>query len=257
VRAEIVLAKGLKLDLSYAWDVRTIWGVEGNGARQPGIVGDNIFANLSVATPLGMLTGFAYLVDQDEAAVQGFRLSSQSYGVRLAGTQSLGGGAKLAWQLSHARQSDYHRNPNDYAASYWLADAAIELRGWKLGAGYEVLGASQGVALTSFQTPLSSVFKFQGWADKFTVTPPDGIRDAYASLGYSWKALGPLRGVSLQAAYHRYESDRLVRRYGDEINLLASGKLGNTLLSVRYAEYYANLFATDTRKLWLQLDWAL
>jgi hypothetical protein len=120
-----------------------------------------------------------------------------------------------------------------------------------------VLGASQGVALTSFQTPLSSVFKFQGWADKFTVTPPDGIRDAYASLGYSWKALGPLRGVSLQAAYHRYESDRLVRRYGDEINLLASGKLGNTLLSVRYAEYYANLFATDTRKLWLQLDWAL
>jgi hypothetical protein len=129
VRAEIVLAKGLKLDLSYAWDVRTIWGVEGNGARQPGIVGDNIFANLSVATPLGMLTGFAYLVDQDEAAVQGFRLSSQSYGVRLAGTQSLGGGAKLAWQLSHARQSDYHRNPNDYAA---ILTIMPQVTGWPM-----------------------------------------------------------------------------------------------------------------------------
>lgn len=257
VRAEVVPAKGLKLDLSYVWDVRTIWGVEGNGARQPGVGGDNIFANLSYATPVGTLTGFAYLVDQDEAAVQGFRLSSQSYGVRLAGAQSLGGGVKLAYQLSHARQSDYHRNPNDYSASYWLADAALELRGWKLGGGYEVLGADRGAALTSFQTPLGAVFKFQGWADKFTTTPPDGIRDLYASLGYGWKAIGPLKGVSLQAAYHRYESDRLVRHYGNEIDLLATGKLGKTAVSVRYADYRADLFVTDTRKLWLQLDWAI
>ena len=257
VRAEVTPIKGLKLDLSYAWDVRTIWGVEGNGARQQGVGGDNIFANLTYATPVGTLTGFAYLVDQDEAEVQGYRLSSQSYGVRLAGAQPLGGGIKLAYQFSHARQSDYGRNPNDYAASYWLADAALVLRGWKLGAGYEVLGADQGAALTSFQTPLSSVFKFQGWADKFTVTPPDGIRDLYATLGYGWQQLGPLKGVSLQAAYHRYESDRMTWRYGDELNLLASGKLGKTTLSVRYADYSADLLLTDTRKLWLQLDWAL
>jgi hypothetical protein len=257
VRAEVTPAKGLKLDLSYVWDVRTVWGVEGNGARQQGVSGDNILANLSYATPIGTLTGFAYLVDQDEAAVQAYRLSSQSYGVRLAGTRPLGGGVKAAWQFSHARQTDYHRNPNDYAASYWLADASLELRGWKLGAGYEVLGADKGVALTSFQTPLGSVFKFQGWADKFTTTPPDGIRDLYASLGYGWKALGPLKGVMLQAAYHRFESDRLVRHYGDEIDLLASGKLGKTTLSVRYADYAADLLLMDTRKLWLQLDWAI
>ncbi|MDP5278134.1 alginate export family protein [Sphingomonas sp. DG1-23] len=257
VRAEITPLKGLKLDLSYVWDVRTIWGVEGNGARQQGVGGDNILANLSYATPVGTLTGFAYLVDQDEAAVQGYRLSSQSYGVRLAGARPLGGGVKAAWQLSHARQTDYHRNPNDYAARYWLADGSLELRGWKLGAGYEVLGADKGVALTSFQTPLGSVFKFQGWADKFTVTPPDGIRDLYANIGYGWKALGPFTGVTLQAAYHRFDSDRLVRRYGDEIDMLVSGKLGKTILSVRYADYAADRLLTDTRKLWLQLDWVL
>lgn len=257
VRAEVAPAKGLKLDLSYVWDVRTIWGVEGNGARQQGVSGDNFLANLSYATPVGTLTGFAYLIDQDEAAVQGYRLSSQSYGVRLAGAQPLGGGVKVGWQLSHARQSEYRRNPNDYAARYWLADASLELHGWKLGAGYEVLGADKGAALTSFQTPLGSVFKFQGWADKFTTTPPDGIRDLYASLGYGWKALGPFKGMSLQAAYHRFESDRLMRHYGDELNLLASGRLGSTTLSVRYADYAADLFATDTRKLWLQLDWTL
>ena len=44
-----------------------------------------------------------------------------------------------------------------------------------------------GVALTSFQTPLATGFKFQGWADKFLTTPPNGVRDLYAGAGYGWK----------------------------------------------------------------------
>ncbi|MGK6356752.1 hypothetical protein ACMGDH_16180 [Sphingomonas sp. DT-207] len=257
VRAEVTPLPGLKADVSYAWGVRTIWGVEGGGARQQAVGGDNIFANLSYASPLGTLSGFAYLVDQDEAAVQGYRLSSQTYGVRLAGSQPIAPQVKLSYQASYARQAEYGRNPNDYRADYYLLDAGLEVAGAKIGAGWEVLGADRGTALTSFQTPLGSVFKFQGWADKFTTTPPDGVRDLYGSIGYGWKAVGPFKGVTLQAAYHRFESDRLVRRYGDELNLLASGKLGRTTLSVRYADYWADSFATDTRKLWLQLDWAL
>ncbi|WP_288485963.1 alginate export family protein, partial [uncultured Novosphingobium sp.] len=166
VRAELTPAKGLKLDIAYAWSVRTIWGFEGRGVRQQAVSGDNVFANVSYVTPVGTLTGLAYLVDQDEAAAQGFRLSSQTYGLRLAGTQPLSKAVKLSYQLSHARQSDYHRNPNDYRADYWLADALLDIRGWKLNAGYEVLGADRGRALTSFQTPLGTNFKFQGWADK-------------------------------------------------------------------------------------------
>ncbi len=53
--------------------------------------------------------------------------------------------------------------------------------------------------------------------------------------------------MSLQAVYHRFDSDRLVRHYGDELDLLASGKFGKTTVSVRYADYNADLFATDTR----------
>ncbi len=256
VRTEIVPVKGVKADVTYAWGVRTIWGIDGFGARQQAIGGDNVFATLGWASPVGTLTGFAYLVDQDERAVQGYRLSSQSYGVRLAGSRK-SGRATVAWQASHARQSDYHRNPNDYRVDYWLADVAVDLAGPKLGAGYEVLGADRGAALTSFQTPLSSIFKFQGWADKFITTPPDGIRDLYASAGWGWKQIGALKSVSVQAIYHRFESDRLVRHYGNEIDLLASAKIGRTTASVRYADYDADLFATDTRKLWLQLDWTI
>lgn len=256
VRAEVAPFKGLKADLTYAWSVRTIWGVDGTGARQRAVGGDNIFANLSYLTPVGTLTGFGYWVDQDEAAVQGFRLSSKTFGARLAGTRPIGR-AKLGYQLSYARQSDMGRNPNDYAADYWLADLVLDLNGPRLGAGYEVLGASSGSALTSFQTPLGTNFKFQGWADKYLTTPPDGVRDLYVSAGWSWKAIGPARGVTLQAAWHRYESDRLTRHYGDELNLLASAKFGKTTASVRFADYQADLFATDTRKFWLQLDWTI
>ena len=235
VRAELTPAQGLKLDVSYAWSVRTIWGVQGKGARQQAVSGDNILANLSYVTPLGTLSGFAYLVDQDEAAVQAYRLSSQTYGVRLAGSQPLSKFAKFAYQLSYARQSDYHRNPNDYAADYWLADATLDLHGWKLNAGYEVLGASHGTALTSFQTPLGTNFKFQGWADKFLTTPANGMRDLYVGTGYGWKQVGPLSGVALAATWHRFESDRLDQHYGNEWDLIASAKLRRTALSVRYA----------------------
>ncbi len=256
VRAEATPVKGVKADLSYAWSVRTIWGIDGTGARQRAVGGDNVFANLSWVSPIGTLTGFGYWVDQDEAAVQGFRLSSRTFGVGLAGMRTLGK-AKLAYQLSHARQSDMGRNPTDYAAAYWLADVSVDLNGPKLGIGYEVLGADTGVALTSFQTPLGTNFKFQGWADKYLATPPDGVRDLYLSAGWGWKAIGPAKGVTLQAAWHRFESDRLTRHYGDELNLLASARLGKTTASVRYADYRADGFATDTRKFWLQLDWTL
>jgi len=257
VRAEWAPAKGLKMDVAYAWSARTIWGIEGIGARQQAVRGDNIFANLSYATPIGTLTGFAYLVDQHEAAVQAFKLSSQTYGVRLAGSRALSKAAKLSYQLSYARQLDYHANPNNYSADYWLADAMLEGKSWKLNAGYEVLGASSGTALTSFQTPLGTNFKFQGWSDKFLTTPANGVRDLYVGGGYGWKQIGPLSGVALGSTWHRFDSDRLDQHYGNEWDLIASAKVKKTALSLRYAHYDAKALAMDTDKLWLQADWSI
>jgi len=257
VRSEWTPIKGLKADVSYVWSVRTIWGMDGFGARQQAVSGNNVLANLSYATPIGAVTGFAYLVDQDEAAVQGFRLSSQTYGARFTGWRPLAKGVKLSWQASYATQSDYHRNPNSYRAVYYLIDATLDASGWKLNGGYEVLGADKGTALTSFETPLATLFKFQGWADKFLTTPPNGVRDLYGSVGYGVKQIGPAQAVTLQAVYHRFDSDRLSQHEGNELDLLASARLGRTMLSARYADYRADTFATDTHKFWLQLDWIL
>lgn len=250
-------AKRVFADVTYAWSDRTVNGIDGAGARPQAIGGDNVFALAGVGTPAGMLTGFVYLVDQDDRAVQNFALSSQTYGVRLTGSRNLGHGATVAYVGSWARQSDWHRNPNDYSASYWLAEVSASRRVVSLTAGYEVLGADDGRSLTSVQTPLASLFRFNGWAGKFGTTPPDGLRDIYGSGTLAWKNVGPLASVGLTATYHRFRSDRLDTPYGTEWDLLASVKRGRTALSARYAPYHADRFATNTDKLWLEADWVL
>jgi hypothetical protein len=256
-RIEYSGIKNVTADITYSWSQRTIWGVDGFGARQQAVQGDNVFANLSYKHKLGTLTGFAYLVDQDEAAISGFRMSSQTFGARFAGAAPLSKKAKLTYAASYARQSDLHRNPNHYSADYIAAELGVEAKGFKILGGYEVLGADKGVALTSFQTPLATLHKFNGWADKFLVTPPNGLQDIYGTLGYTKPKMGKLTAVSVQGNYHSYRSDRLGIDYGDEIGAQLSAKMKRTTFTLKYADYNAKAFATDTRKIWASVEWAL
>jgi hypothetical protein len=248
----------LKADVTYASSVRTIWGVDGGNrfgpARLSKIDGDNVFANLAYSTKIGTLTGFAYLVDQDERLV--FANSSQTYGGRFAGAYPLTRIAKLTYAASYATQRDYRRNPNRYRANYYLGELGLSVEALTAGIGYEVLGADSGAALTSFQTPLATGHKFNGWADKFLVTPPNGLRDLYGSTGYGWKKVAGFDGIGLSAVYHRFSSDRLERHYGNEIDLQATARRGHYAALIKYADYRAHGFATDTKKLWLSIEWS-
>lgn len=255
VRVQWSGVKNLTVDAAYSWSVRTVNGIQGTPARPQSIGGDNWFGIIGYATPIGTVSGFAYLVDQDSAALSGFRLSSQTYGLRFAGSRPLSKSLKLGYIASYARQSDYARNPNHYAANYWLGEASLAGKMLSATAGYEVLGADKGVALTSVQTPLASFFKFQGWDSKFTTTPPNGLRDAYATLGANWKSRGWVSGYGLGATYHRFDSDRLSLHYGDEVDVIASAKVKRYTLAARFAHYRADRFATDTDKVFLTVDW--
>jgi Alginate export len=249
--------KNVKADITYSWSQRTIWGVDGFGARQQAVSGDNIFANLSYKHKLGTLSGFAYLTDQDETAISGFRMSSQTFGARFAGSAPLSKKAKLSYLASYARQSDYHRNPNAYSADYILAELGVEAKGFKLLGGYELLGADTGAALTSFQTPYATLHKFNGWADKFLVTPPNGLQDVYATFGYTKPKVAGLDSLSLSANYHDYKSDRRSLHYGTEFGVQLSAKLKKYTFTLKYANYNAKAFATDTRKFWASVEWAI
>lgn len=255
-RVQWAITPKLKADLSYSWSARTIWGMDGFGARPQAIAGNNVFATLGWATSVGTLAGFVFLVDQDEAAISGFRMSSQTIGLRLQGRRRLTPTAALTYALSYARQSDYHRNPNEYKADYWSIDVGLERGGLRLGGGCETLGADRGVALTSFQTPLATLHKFQGWADKFLVTPPNGIRDLYGSASYAVSGAGPFDSVTFIVVQHRFDSDRHDLFYGDETDLSMTARHGKWTFGLKYAEYRARRFGTDTRKLWASAEWA-
>jgi hypothetical protein len=253
--------KGVKADLTYSWGVNTIWGADGFGARQKRISGDNAFANLTYKAKTWGVTGFAYLVDQDEAVVQAFRNSSQTFGVRGNATLPLGK-AKLNLLASYAQQSDCNNNPNDSKADYLFGEAMLDVSGFKLTAGYEVLGADNGVAFSSFQTPLATLHKFNGFADKFLVTPPNGLRDLYFGAGYAFTKVKALPGLNLNVTYHKFESDRLSQKYGSEWNAVGGFKIGKKVsLLAKYANYDRSGAANfagdaDTEKYWVQLDYA-
>jgi hypothetical protein len=264
VRAEWSGIKNVKADVTYAWSQRTIWGVDGFGARQTAVGGNSIFANLGYKAKTFGITAFAYLADLDEAPVQAFRLSSKTFGLRGNATVPLGK-AKLNLLASYAVQSDYNNNPNNSSSDYLLGEAMLDVAGFKLTAGYEVLGADTnglgGVALSSFQTPFATLHKFNGTADKFLITPANGLRDLYLGLGASPKVKA-LPGLNAQITWHQYKSDRLSQNFGIEWNAQIGWKISKKVTFLaKFADYNRSGVAdfagdADTQKLWAQLDYA-
>lgn len=275
VRLEWTGIKNLKLDATYAWSARTIWGIDGGkfGAanRPQAIEGDNIFAGLTYTTKVGALTGFYYRVEQDEPVVALLRNSSQTFGARFAGGYPLSKKVKLTYAASYANQSDIGTNPLDYSADYYMGEAGFEAGPFKVLGGVEVLGSDGSVTTKAtgtafaggfaFQTPFATLHKFQGWADKFLVTPAAGITDYYGSIGYTVKKKGPFDVIGLTAAYHRYESDRLDIHYGDELNLQLMAKVKKYTFLLKYADYQREGISSftgdaDTKKFWASVEWA-
>ena len=188
---------------------------------------------------IGTLTGYAYLLDIEDAP----GASSKTYGVRLSG--STGDETKFLYTAEYAAQSDYGDNTANYDADYYSLEVGVEAGGITAKLGQEVLeGDDEG----SFSTPLATLHKFQGFADKFLVTPRDGVEDLYASV------FGKVLGAKVGIIYHDFEANEGSADYGDEIDLVIAKQLHkNVHLLLKYASYDADEHSTDTDKLWAQL----
>ncbi len=198
----------------------------------------------------GNLTAYGLFIDLNSPVVYG--LSSQTLGIRFDGKKKLGDGNLTAiYEAEFATQSDYKDSPLNYSAQYYHLVAGLSAHGFTGKIGYEVLGSDNGV--TSFQTPLATLHKFNGWADKFLATPAGGLEDFYGSLFYKVGGDSPLKGLTIGAVYHDFSAD-VGGDYGSEINLLAKKKFGKNLYGeLKYADYNADGFASDTRKLWFTI----
>lgn len=273
-RLEWRLLPRLKLDVTYAWALRTVWGIDGGARgfvnRPQAIDGGNVFVNLSAATRIGTATGFFYRIEEDEAPAVLRRNSSDSYGASLVGRRQIAKGWKALYSLRYARQRDNGVNPLDYATDYLFTEGGLDHGGWSFGLGLERLGTDRSVVLKrdgsrvaegfAFQTPFGLLHKFQGWADKFVTTPPQGIADHYGSVGYGWKNIGPFDNVSAIALLHRYTSAEGGIRYGDEANVRLTATLGRYAFLLKYADYHRRGQASfpgdaSVRKLWMSGEW--
>ncbi len=227
-----------EFDLSYAYvhNVNRIFGPDGAASD---IYGDH-----------HILAGGYQLNDDHKLSFTGIFLDPEN--VEAAGSTTFGidykGKAGMAsWNLAWATQSDDGHAPVDYNADYMLAELTLAFEPVSVAVGYEVLGSDDGVK--GFATPLATLHKFQGFADKFLNTPDDGVEDLYVKV--SGKA-GPAK---LALIYHEFAADNGSADYGDEIDLVANFAIDKTYsIMVKYASYSADTFATDTDKLWLMFS---
>lgn len=189
---------------------------------------------------IGTLSAYAYLLDFDDAAA----ISTKTFGARFSGSQ--GDKTKFLYTAEYARQSDYKDNPKSFDADYYTLEAGIQAKGVTAKLGMEVLGADDDKG--AFTTPLATLHKFQGFADKFLVTPGDGVEDLYASV--FTKVFGAKVGI----IYHDFEAEEGSSDYGDEIDLVIAKQVHkNVHVLLKYANYNAEDFGTDTQKAWLQV----
>ncbi|MEE9273111.1 MAG: alginate export family protein [Robiginitomaculum sp.] len=198
----------------------------------------------------GNITAYGLFIDLNEAPI--YSLSSQTIGARFDGKYKLANGNMTAlYEAEIATQSDYKDSPLDYKATYYHVSGGLSANGLTGKVGYEVLGSDNGVA--SFQTPLATLHKFNGWADKFLSTPGGGLKDLYGSLSYKTSADGLMKGLKFDAIYHKFKAD-IGENYGSEIDLQVSKKIGKHYYGgLKFSDYSADGHATDTQKIWVTI----
>ncbi len=249
----------LTVDLTFLNKVHRLYGVD---SPQGTYKGDSYLANVAYQLPIvGKLTAFAYLLDCDPipgltGALDPRRGSTSTYGGRLAGSWPLSA-VKLGYVASYASEKPRDDNPLKFSENYYLGEISASVKGVKLAGGEEVL---QGNGTVGFATPLATLHAFQGWADKFLTTPPNGIKDRYGSLGWTGAHLLQLDSLAMTVVYHSFAAERISANYGSEWDLALSAKWHHYAAMLKYANYTAAdttpvSIARNTSKLWAQLEY--
>jgi hypothetical protein len=233
-RFQVNPVKGFSADYSYIYNVNRIFGPDSPAADLHGQ-----FHLLNTGYKINKdhkINAYAYLLDFDTKA----GLSTDTYGMSYKGKFG-----PVMVNAAYATQSEAGDNANDFSADYYNFEVGTKVSSVTLLAGIESLGSDNGVGFT---TPLATLHKFQGFADKFLGTPADGIEDIYLT------AKTKVNGIKISATYHDLSSDEGNRDLGSEIDVAAAYAFNkNYSVLVKLASYSADDHSDDTDKLWVQL----
>jgi hypothetical protein len=186
---------------------------------------------------VGALTLYGYLLDYDDVRA----LSSSTFGAELLGKKKLEGDWSLLYEVELAQQSDAGDHPADLDVGYQHLALGGARDSLTVRVGLEVLeGSPQG----AFRTPLATLHKFNGWADKFLATPRDGLEDLYFEV----RGKCP-KGIGWAAIYHDFSATEGSASWGEELDLLVTYKTSKDVsIGLKGALYDAQGHAADTDK---------
>jgi len=240
-RAKVALGP-VTIDQTFAISQRTIFGSESPNGN---FDGDFYLTNVSLPLDPVKIVAFRYEYDYDDRVA----FSSETYGATVS-AKIPAGPVTLGLKGTYATQSDTGGNRVDYSADYYLAEGSVSFAGFTLRGQHEVLGSDGGVQ--AFQTPLATAHKFNGYADRFLVTPATGLADTNVRLSTKLKFDGLPSGVNLQFTYHDFQSDFGDIDYGTEVDAVVSLKIGDVALLAKYGDFSSDGFGPDVTRFTMQ-----
>ncbi|MGH8501616.1 MAG: hypothetical protein ACREVE_03925 [Gammaproteobacteria bacterium] len=227
------------IDYSYIWNVNRIFGEDNPLPDRSDFRMDGHALKLKYdGLEWAALESYGYLLDFESDTAEFF--STATYGGRVQGGPALGGtGASLLYTAEFAKQTDYGENANDVDVNYYLGELGLgqtfdsaALTSLAFKASYEVL---EGDGTSAFQTPLGTNHAFQGWADRFLITPPDGVEDLYGTV------TATVYDATAMLVYHDLSADSGGYDYGTEWDVVVTkGFWEHYTLGLKYAAYDAD-----------------
>lgn len=198
--------------------------------------------------------------------------SNKIIGIRLDGTHPFTPNYRAHYTAEYAKQSNYKDGDQRINAHYYKLGGGFGIDNFNLRVDQELLSSDKNQY--AFQTPFGTNHLFQGWVDKFLVTPRAGIKDTFMTATYRYG------DFMFFADYHVLNSDedfftvnggatRTGNRYGTEWNAAVTYNVNkNWMTKFEYGKFSeddhfsatassTNTVAAnrgrirDTEKLWL------
>lgn len=261
----------LNLSYSYVDKAIRIFGSEApdSGGNAEDFDSESHLLNASYGLgDYGKLGAYGYFIELDDAP--GRISGADTAGISYSGKYNTFPDFPLGVYLEYANQTDAGDNPFSYSANYLHGSLTGTYQGFTLQAGYELLGSDQsGVdedgnpIYASVVSPLATLHKFNGFADKFLLTPAKGLEDIYLHAGYKFNLGAGIGPLITKFWYHDFSTDEDGDDLGDEIDVVVvkpiplTGMPGDLNFLFKYADYSGPTSATDTTRLSAEFNYGV
>jgi hypothetical protein len=249
----------VKIDYAYIWNVNRIFGQDNKIADRANYRMDSQAVDITyTGFTWGTFEPYAYLLDFDSNVPATQVMTTATYGLRFSGAYDIvTQAAKILYTGELAHQEGWRGNPVKVDENYYLGELGVTkllsnpvIESITIKGSYEVLEGSGPATVTigktkttvpiAFQTPLGTNHAFQGWADRFLITPKDGVNDLFGTFA------AKVYGANLAVIYHDFSSNNIDYDYGTEWDLQLTRTFNeHYTFGLKYADYNADQNKTN------------